>query len=78
MRANIIINFSIDDSFGKQEFLSMMFYLGILTIKGDGGSYDVVLSTPNAVIRDVYYGYYSKCLEINDTKILDAIDSIAF
>ena len=77
IKSNIITNFPLIEDFGKLEFLSMLFYLGLLTIKGSGGSYDAVLATPNAVIRDVYYEYYSKYLKINQTEIIDAVDAIA-
>ncbi len=60
IEADIVTDFSFfSDTFGRDEFLSMLFYMGLLTIKEAGSVYDVVLETPNAVIRDVYYKYYA-------------------
>jgi len=42
------------DLFQEEDFLSLLFYLGLLTIKEKGLAFDVSLQTPNAVIRDIY------------------------
>ena len=77
MKSDIITNFSSLDTFGKQHFLSMLFYLGLLTIKGRSHDYDAKLQTPNAVMRDVYYEYYASYLALSESKIRDAVGEIA-
>jgi len=77
LESDIITNFSSLDTFSKQHFLSMLFYLGLLTIKEESDDYDVKLVTPNAVIRDVYYDYYAKYLDINAARIRDVVGAIA-
>ena len=49
----------LNEMAGFTNFLSLLFYWGFLTIRGEGTLYDVVLQTPNYVIRDIYYQYYS-------------------
>ena len=39
--------------------------------QGNGAVYDVVLETPNAVIRDVYYKYYADYLRLEKTEKRD-------
>lgn len=65
------------DTFGRDEFLSMLYYMGLLTIKEPGTVYDVVLETPNAVIRDVYYKYYADYLHVEKSEKRDAVRQIA-
>ena len=49
----------LNEMAGFTNFLSLLFYWGFLTIRGEGTLYDVVLQTPNYVIRDIYYQYYN-------------------
>lgn len=77
IESNIITNFSQIETFGRKEFLSMLLFLGLLTIKGEGENFDVELMTPNAVIRNVYYDYYARYLELDEAKTLDAVGAIA-
>jgi len=46
LETDIITNFDFSLHFGKEDFLSLLFYLGLLTIKGEGTLYDVQLQTP--------------------------------
>ncbi len=79
IESDIITDLSLfSDAFGKDEFLSMLFYMGLLTIKDTGSVYDVILETPNAVIRDVYYKYYSDYLKVQKMAKRDAIRQIAY
>lgn len=79
IEADIVTDFSFfSDTFGRDEFLSMLFYMGLLTIKEAGSVYDVVLETPNAVIRDVYYKYYADYLKVGKTEKRDAVRQIAY
>jgi len=59
LETDIITDFDFSLHFEKTDFLSLLFYWGFLTIRGEGTLYDVVLQTPNYVIRDIYYQYYS-------------------
>ena len=58
LETEIITNFNFSAPFREEDFLSLLFYLGLLTIKEEGMAFDVALQTPNAVIRDIYYQYY--------------------
>ena len=58
LETDIITNFNFSAPFREEDFLSLLFYLGLLTIKEEGRAFDVALQTPNAVIRDIYYQYY--------------------
>ena len=73
--ADIVTDFSLfSDTFGKEEFLSLLFYMGLLTIKDTGAVYEVVLETPN----DVYYKYYADYLKLEKTEKRDAIRQVAY
>ena len=51
LKASIETHLSPADTLNRQEFLSMLYYLGLLAIKDAGFSY-VTLKTPNSAIRD--------------------------
>ena len=74
---DIITNFNFSVPFKEEDFLSLLFYLGLLTIKGKGHTFDVILQTPNAVIRDVYYQYYSNYLNLSIREKRSAISNLA-
>jgi len=77
LETDIITNFDFSIHFGKEDFLSLLFYLGLLTIKGEGTLYDVQLQTPNYVIRDIYYQYYGNYLHVQPGKRRTAVGMIA-
>ncbi|MGL6200668.1 MAG: AAA family ATPase [Lachnospiraceae bacterium] len=54
----LVTSFSLLAQFTYDHFLSLLYYLGLLTIeKGlPGGRFQFI--TPNNVIRDIYYDYY--------------------
>jgi len=52
LETDIITNFNFSAPFREEDFLSLLFYLGLLTIKEEGRAFDVALQTPNAVIRE--------------------------
>ena len=62
----------------KHSITSLLFYLGLLTIKEAGRLYDVVLQAPNCVIQDIYYQYYANYLNIQTKVKRDAVGEIAF
>lgn len=67
--------------FTKDDFVSLLYYLGYLTISGSRGS-RVILSVPNDVIRRVYFDYFNEILkqkyEINTNEYEDAVDNILY
>ena len=69
LETDIITNFNFSAPFREDDFLSLLFYFGLLTIKEEGRAFDVALQTPNAVIRDIYHQYYaaqsSRCCGID-------------
>ena len=78
LETDIITNFNFAAPFREEDFLSLLFYLGLLTIKEKGLAFDVSLQTPNAVIRDIYYQYYGNYLNLTTREKRTAIASIAF
>jgi len=77
MDTEIVTNFDFSLPFEQKDFLSLLFYLGLLTIKEEGHIFDVILQPPNAVIRDVYYQYYANYLKINEVEKRTAVYNIA-
>ena len=78
LETDIITNFNFSAPFQEEDFLSLLFYLGLLTIKEKGQAFDVSLQTPNAVIKDIYYQYYGNYLKLTTREKRTAIASIAF
>ena len=78
LETDIITNFNFVAPFQEEDFLSLLFYLGLLTIKEKGLAFDVSLQTPNAVIRDIYYQYYGNYLKLTTREKRTAIANIAF
>ena len=59
----IIEKFNPEKEFGEREFISMLFYLGYLTIAGENFE-KAILQIPNQVTREIYADYFLKV--IND------------
>jgi len=55
--ANIVKQFSFRREFTRNDFLSLLFYLGFLTIKGEKGSF-LKLGIPNYVIQRLYFDFF--------------------
>ena len=77
LETDIITNFNFSVTFTEEDFLSLLFYLGLLTIKEEGLAFDVSLQTPNAVIRDIYFQYYGNYLNLTTREKRTAIANIA-
>jgi len=77
LETDIITNFNFSVNFTDEDFLSLLFYLGLLTIKEEGLAFDVSLQTPNAVIRDIYFQYYGNYLNLTTREKRTAIANIA-
>ena len=78
LETDIITNFDFATSFEEEDFLSLLYYLGLLTIKEEGLMYEVVLQVPNSVIRDIYYQYYANYLNVSTKVKRNAVGLIAF
>ena len=80
--ARITSQFNLERRFNDEDFKSLLFYLGLLTIKGEDFG-DAILDTPNNVIREIYFDFYAKRLEeesdfeLNTKEVKDAIKDIA-
>lgn len=58
----IVDRFNFELDFEKTDFLSLLFYMGMLSIEEiDIGG--VVLRTPNYVMKELYYKYYYRLLQ---------------
>ncbi|SHI15042.1 AAA family ATPase [Clostridium magnum] len=80
--ARITEGFSLEKDFSKDDFKSLLFYLGMLTI--DKKVLDrAILKVPNYAIKGLYFEYFSKKLnetidyEIDVSDIEDSITEIA-
>jgi hypothetical protein len=80
--AQITRQFSMEKDFTNDDFKSLLFYLGLLTIDKRILS-RVKLKVPNYVIKDLYFGYFEKKVreainyEIDTVEISDAVSQIA-
>lgn len=54
--SEIIEGFPLERLPDKENFISLLFYFGLLTIKGAGAT-DLLLAIPNETIRRLYYDY---------------------
>ncbi len=61
---NIVENFELNNHFDKDDFLSMLFYNGYITIKDVGVR--LKLSIPNFVTEILYASYFLKLTEMHD------------
>lgn len=64
--AVITAQFSLEKDFDEDDFKSLLFYLGLLTIEREDLG-DVVLKVPNNVIKELYFDFFGK-------KIAEEID----
>jgi hypothetical protein len=80
--ATITEQFSLEKDFDSDDFKSLLFYLGMLTIDAKGLG-DVELKVPNNVIKELYFEFYSKKLqqeisyELETSEIKNSIKDIA-
>ena len=59
LTADIINEFNAEQEFGENEFISMLFYLGYLTVKEQYGLYTKLI-IPNKTMKDLYTAYFLK------------------
>ncbi|MEM6316079.1 MAG: AAA family ATPase [Bacteroidota bacterium] len=56
-KANIVAEFSLVKTFSKNDFISLLFYLGFLTIKNTESGF-LQLGVPNYVIQRLYFDFF--------------------
>jgi hypothetical protein len=66
LNSHLVDKFNISTEFGSEEFISLLFYLGQLTIVSEEADF-YSFKIPNIVIKKVYYEYYFHYLN----KVLD-------
>ena len=66
----LVRQFNPEKSFGETEMLSMLYYLGYLTIVGEDIG-DPILKIPNQVIKEIYAEYFLKVLREDSNLDLD-------
>ncbi len=71
LSARIVDSFSLDRDFGVAEFISMLFYMGIVTIEGPAAvGYE--LAPPNQVVRDIHLRALFELLDdLSSTRRMD-------
>ena len=58
---NLVRQFNPEMDFGEREMVSLLYYLGYLTIVGEDIG-DPILKVPNQVLKDIYAEYFLKVL----------------
>lgn len=58
----ITTQFSLEKEFDEDDFLSLLFYLGFLTIDSEDFG-DIIYKVPNQVVKGLYFEYFAKKLE---------------
>ena len=71
---NITQIFNFDTGFTTSDFMSLLFYMGFLTIKGDFAG-TAILKMPNLVIEQLYYKYFVQLLA-ERTGYSDGVDTL--
>ena len=61
IRTDITAQFSFERAFTQQDFLSLIFYMGLLTIQGSDLGYPL-LGIPNAVVEKLYFDYFREVI----------------
>ncbi|MCI6188524.1 MAG: ATP-binding protein [Clostridium sp.] len=80
--ASITNQFSLEKDFDEDDFKSLLFYLGLLTVDKPRIS-RVILKTPNYVIKSLYFDFFAKKLrenadyELSVSEIKEALEDIA-
>lgn len=79
----LIFQFSFDKPFDETAFVSLLYYLGYLTLKEDIGAGFATFKIPNYVIKELYWEYFAyliteqKQLPFNTTKLIEAMSPMA-
>jgi hypothetical protein len=70
IRSDLVKGFPVDKLNDTKNFLSLLFYLGLLTIKEVVGE-EPILKIPNETARRLYYDYIKEAYEETDTFSMD-------
>ena len=63
-------NFNLEENFTKDDFISLLYYFGYLTIDNKNENIDFIkFRIPNKVMNDLYYNYFDKMLRDIDILI---------
>ena len=76
MESALTEKFNVEIEFGEKELISLLFYLGYLTIKEKGFS-KCKFKIPNDVIREIYSNYFLEYISRKANIITDSIDTEA-
>ncbi|MDX2250206.1 MAG: AAA family ATPase [Bacteroidia bacterium] len=80
--AKLTPQFSFDRTFKRDDFVSLLFYMGMLTIR-EPHLRRIVFQFPNYVIEELYYQYFSEILlektriSRSDIKLSEAVEQLA-
>jgi len=70
VRANLTGMFSFDRDWVRDDYTSLLYYLGVLTIRGRALGGGWAFAAPNYVIKQLYYEYFAETLRLRaDLKI---------
>lgn len=76
----IVTSFSLATLFTYDHFISLLYYLGLLTLKRRLGNGRYEFKTPNKVIKEIYYDYYflylTKYCDINESEVSYALEAL--
>ena len=61
IESKLIREFDLARRFEKYDFISLLYYMGILTIS-EGGLDDLVFKMPNFVVQQLYYQYFHQII----------------
>ena len=74
IEGKLMTKFNLEEDFTKNDFISLLYYFGYLTVhKQDEFDDYVTFRVPNKVMNDLYYNYFVKLLRDIDLKIDDTI-----
>ena len=74
IESDLTAKFNAEIEFGEKELVSLLFYLGYLTIKEIGFS-KCKFQIPNDVIREIYTEYFLKYISQRANIVTDSIDT---
>lgn len=70
VRANLTSMFSFDRDWVRDDYTSLLYYLGVLTVRGRALGGGWAFAVPNYVIKQLYYEYFAETLRLRaDLKI---------
>jgi len=83
VNGNLTVQFNLEREFERDDFLSLLLYMGFITVEGNVGD-EQKFSMPNYVIKNLYYRYMYEILEqelglrVKVTELRSALREIAY